>query len=88
MAVAAAQASGSTDPGLGILAATNALELDFIPVTEERFDLVIPEVFLETAHITSCALSLRQILLISKVIPAFWGGNPFCFFLLFNTFKS
>ena len=52
MAVAAAVAGGSADVGLGILAAAKALNLDFFPVTEERFDLVIPEVYWNTPHIT------------------------------------
>ncbi len=53
MAVAAAVAGGSADVGLGILAAANALNLHFHPVTEERFDLVIPEVYWETPYISS-----------------------------------
>jgi putative molybdopterin biosynthesis protein len=43
MAVAASVAGGSADAGLGILAAANALDLDFIPVSPERYDLAIPE---------------------------------------------
>ncbi|MBO8137092.1 MAG: molybdopterin biosynthesis protein [Desulfotomaculum sp.] len=42
MAVAAAVASGSADAGLGIKAAAKALDLEFIPVVEERYDLCIP----------------------------------------------
>ena len=41
-AVAAAVASGQADAGLGILAAARALELDFIPLRDERYDLVVP----------------------------------------------
>jgi len=48
MAVAVAVVSGAADAGLGILSAAKALDLDFIPVTSERYDLIIPEVFLET----------------------------------------
>ncbi len=47
MSVAAAVASGSVDTGLGIRAAAAALHLDFIPVAEERYDLIIPESFME-----------------------------------------
>jgi putative molybdopterin biosynthesis protein len=47
LAVAAAVASGAADCGLGILAAAQALHLDFIPIAEERYDLAIPEEFLE-----------------------------------------
>jgi len=44
--VAAAIASGMSDVGPGILAVARALELDFIPLQEERYDLVIPMEFL------------------------------------------
>jgi putative molybdopterin biosynthesis protein len=43
MAVAATVAGGGADVGLGILAAANSLDLDFIPVSPERYDLAIPE---------------------------------------------
>lgn len=52
LAVAAAVAGGSADVGLGILAAANALDLDFYPLIEERYDLVIPEAFWGTPFIT------------------------------------
>ncbi|MGA2192770.1 MAG: molybdopterin biosynthesis protein, partial [Nitrospirota bacterium] len=42
MGVASAVLSGAADTGLGILAAARALELDFIPVAKERYDLVVP----------------------------------------------
>lgn len=42
LAVAAAVASQRADCGLGIAAAAAALGLDFIPLFEERYDLVIP----------------------------------------------
>jgi putative molybdopterin biosynthesis protein len=44
MAVASLVASGVADAGLGILPAAKAMNLDFIPVTKERYDLVIPSV--------------------------------------------
>lgn len=47
MAVAVAVLSGKADAGLGIMAAARALKLDFIPVVEERYDLIIPAEFLE-----------------------------------------
>ncbi|MCB2184393.1 MAG: molybdopterin biosynthesis protein [Desulfobulbaceae bacterium] len=47
MAVAVSVLSGKSDAGLGILAAARALKLDFVPVTEERYDLIIPTRFLE-----------------------------------------
>ena len=42
MSVAMAVKSGRADVGLGIMAAAKALDLDFIPVSRERYDLVIP----------------------------------------------
>jgi putative molybdopterin biosynthesis protein len=45
LAVAAAVASGRADCGLGIAAAAQALGLDFVPLYQERYDLVIPEVY-------------------------------------------
>ena len=45
MAVAAAVLSGRADVGLAINASARALGLDFVPVTTERYDLVIPEEF-------------------------------------------
>jgi putative molybdopterin biosynthesis protein len=42
LAVAAAVKSGAADCGLGILAAARALDLDFVPLAHERYDLVIP----------------------------------------------
>jgi len=42
LAVAAAVASGRAGSGLGIAAAAQALDLDFVPLFDERYDLVIP----------------------------------------------
>lgn len=47
LGVAAAVASGRADTGLGIAAAAIALELDFVPLFSERYDLVIPHDSLE-----------------------------------------
>ena len=43
MAVAVNVFSGTADVGLGIMAAAQALGLDFIPLLPERYDLVVPE---------------------------------------------
>lgn len=45
LGVAAAVASGRADCGLGIPAAAQALDLDFVPLFHERYDLVIPAAF-------------------------------------------
>jgi putative molybdopterin biosynthesis protein len=47
MSIAMAVASQRADVGLGILASAKALDLDFIPIARERYDLVIPEEFLQ-----------------------------------------
>jgi len=39
LAVAAAVASGAADAGLGVRAAASALDLDFVPLATERYDL-------------------------------------------------
>ena len=46
--VAAAVASGTASVGLGILAAARALDLDFVPLLKERYDLVIPRRYYES----------------------------------------
>ena len=46
-AVAAAIAAGTADAGLGILAAARIYDLDFIPVADEQYDLLIAEEALE-----------------------------------------
>jgi putative molybdopterin biosynthesis protein len=51
MSVAMAVTSGRADVGMGILAAARALDLDFIPVARERYDLVIPARFLKDPRI-------------------------------------
>jgi putative molybdopterin biosynthesis protein len=48
LTVAAAVASGRVDCGLGIHAAAEALDLDFVPLFEERYDFVIPKVHYES----------------------------------------
>jgi putative molybdopterin biosynthesis protein len=47
LGVAAAIASGRADCGMGIAAAAQALDLEFIPLFQERYDLVIPKQFAE-----------------------------------------
>jgi putative molybdopterin biosynthesis protein len=58
LAVAAAVASGTADAGPGIRAAARALDLDFVPLAHERYDLVIPR-----AHYDSPLLKPLQALL-------------------------
>jgi putative molybdopterin biosynthesis protein len=48
LTVAAAVASGRADCGLGIAAAAQALNLDFVPLFQERYDLVVPKTIAES----------------------------------------
>jgi len=51
MAVAVAVLSGTVDAGLGIQAAAAALDLDFIPVVTEQYDLIIAAEHFESENI-------------------------------------
>ncbi len=59
-AVAAAVASGQADVGLGILAAAKALDLDFVPLREERYDLVVPEAVRDQPEVKALLAALRS----------------------------
>ena len=48
LAVAAAVASSRADCGLAVTAAARALDLDFVPLFHERYDLVVPVQFWES----------------------------------------
>lgn len=49
LAVAAAVDSGTADAAMGILSAARAFDLEFIPVTHERYDLCIPKEFWDSS---------------------------------------
>ncbi|MDM7996817.1 MAG: molybdopterin biosynthesis protein [Acidobacteriota bacterium] len=68
MSVAMAVTSGRADVGLGILAAAQALDLDFIPVTRERYDLVIPTALLEDERMTLLLDIIRSQRFIEQVL--------------------
>jgi putative molybdopterin biosynthesis protein len=51
MNVAVAVLGGAADAGLGIYAAARALDLDFVPVVTEQYDLIIPEVHFGSENI-------------------------------------
>lgn len=48
LAVAAAVSSGRVDCGLGVAAAAAALDLDFIPLFDEQYELVIPREYVQS----------------------------------------
>jgi len=60
MNVASAVASGDADTGLAILAAAVALGLDFIPVAEERYDLIVPKAHLEDMKVQTLLALIRE----------------------------
>jgi putative molybdopterin biosynthesis protein len=60
MAVAVNVLSGTSDCGMGILAAARALGLDFVPLARERYDLVIPRRFLDDPRIAAVLDLLQQ----------------------------
>ena len=60
MAVASKIAKGVADTGLGIYSAAKAFDLDFIPVTEERYDIVILEEHLELPFIVEILKIIRE----------------------------
>src|SRR4029453_13648215 len=60
LAVAAAVASGAADTGLGILAAARALDLDFIPLFSEHYQLVIPRQYYESSLLSPLLDILRS----------------------------
>lgn len=60
MGIASAVLNGIADAGLGILAAAHALGLDFVPVTKERYDIAIPEEFIQTEMIQRLLEIIRE----------------------------
>ena len=60
LAVAAAVADGIGDCGMGLRSAADAMGLDFIGVTWERYDLAIPRRFLEMRRVQALLETLRD----------------------------
>jgi putative molybdopterin biosynthesis protein len=60
MGVASAVLTGVADAGLGILAAARALELDFIPVAKERYDLAVPAEYMVLGPLTALLDIIRS----------------------------
>ncbi|MFC1826499.1 molybdopterin biosynthesis protein [Thermodesulfobacteriota bacterium] len=60
MNVASAIASNNADTGLAIRAAAVALDLDFIPVAQERYDLILPKAFLEDPKVISLLKTIKK----------------------------
>jgi putative molybdopterin biosynthesis protein len=60
LAAAEAIAAGLADCGIGIEAAARASELDFLLLSEEPYDLVIPDHFLDLPAVNSLLGLLKQ----------------------------
>ena len=60
MAVAVDVLSGAADCGMGIFAAAKALDLDFIPVEKEQYDLIIPSSMLGQPGIQAVLDTIRS----------------------------
>ena len=60
MAVASVVAGGIVDTGLGISSAAKAMNLDFIPVCKERYDLVLPSIYFEDEKIERVIETIRS----------------------------
>ncbi len=59
MAIAVDVLSGAADCGMGILAAAKALDLDFIPIEKEQYDLIIPSNQLDNPNIQAVLETIR-----------------------------
>ena len=60
LAIAAAVQGGRADAGLGILPAARAMGLDFIPLFEEQYDLVIPTEFYDDGLLAPMLTMIRS----------------------------
>ena len=60
MAVAVDVLSGAADCGMGIFAAANALDLDFISMAREQYDLIIPSKMLYQPNIQAVLETIRS----------------------------
>jgi len=76
LAVAAAVASGAADCGLGILAAARALNLDFIPLDQEQYDLVIPASYYEADVLTPLLNIIRDRAFAARVLALGGYATP------------
>jgi putative molybdopterin biosynthesis protein len=60
MAVASAVLTGLADAGLAVYSSAKALDLDFIAVAEERYDIAVPAEFIETEKIQLLLRIIRE----------------------------
>ncbi len=67
MAVAANVLTNSVDCGMGIQAAAKALDLDFVPLALERYDIVIPTAYMEDHRIQKVLEIIRKPAFIERI---------------------
>jgi len=60
MAVAVDILSGAADCGMGIYAAARALDLDFVPIAREQYDLIVPSDLLKQSNIEAVLDTVRS----------------------------
>jgi len=60
MGVASAVLTGIADTGMGILAAARALDLDFIPLARERYDLAIMKKYMDNGPVSAVLQIIRE----------------------------
>ncbi|UCE35806.1 MAG: molybdopterin biosynthesis protein [Deltaproteobacteria bacterium] len=75
MNVAVAVLNGVADVGLGIMAAARALDLDFIPVLKEQYDLVIPSSLVNDSNI-QLLISVARSEGFKERVEGLGGYNP------------
>jgi len=75
MSVAVDVLSGAADCGMAIYAAAKALDLDFIPMDREQYDLVIPTAFLDDPNIHAVLETIRS-QEFRKRVSALGGYDP------------
>jgi putative molybdopterin biosynthesis protein len=73
MGVASAVLTGVADTGLAILAAARALDLDFIPVAKERYDLAVPGQYFDTEMMECLIKIIRQDNEFREIVSALGG---------------
>jgi putative molybdopterin biosynthesis protein len=60
MAVAVDVLSAAADCGMGILAAAKALNLDFVPIEEEQYDLIVPSAILDQPNVQAVLETIQS----------------------------
>ena len=73
MGVASAVLTGVADTGLAILASARALNLDFIPVAKERYDIAVPREFLELEMVRALLTIIREDKEFKEIVSSLGG---------------